>query len=167
MARFVVLDLAEQRVLLVDDAGFGCGTVLAWSFVVVIARSVRHPHSYPDRAGTIHPGDPARRGGNRPPTISAGAQGVDAGVARWAGRPDWARTPEPHPITRQGRIHRRSGVLWSDTEPIRRGVRPGTLEQHAVSLADTHMVVDRSHRVVSIVERLDDNARACCETTRR
>ena len=66
-------------------------------------------------------------------------------------------------MTRRSRLGRprQREARWSDTEPIRAEVfGPERFEQHAVSLADAHMVVDRFHRVVSIVERLDDNAGA-------
>ena len=69
--------------------------------------------------------------------------------------------------TFDGWLTRRSVAPWDDTEPIRAEV-VGTerFEQHAVSLADSHMVVDRSLTVVSIVDRLDDNAAALLQDYR-
>ena len=62
---------------------------------------------------------------------------------------------------------RRSAAPWDDTEPIRAEVfGRERFEQHAVSLADSHMVVDRSLKVVSIVDRLDDNAAALLQDYR-
>ena len=66
-----------------------------------------------------------------------------------------------------GWLTRRSVAPWDDTEPIRAEVfGRERFEQHAVSLADSHMVVVRSLKVVSIVERLDDNASALLQDDR-
>ena len=66
-----------------------------------------------------------------------------------------------------GWLTRRSAAPWDDTEPIRAEVfGRERFEQHAVSLADSHMVVDRSLKVVSIVDRLDDNAAALLQDYR-
>ena len=69
--------------------------------------------------------------------------------------------------TTGGWLTRRSVAPWDDTEPIRAEVfGRERFEQHAVSLADSHMVVDRTLKVVSIVERLDDNASALLQDYR-
>ena len=66
-----------------------------------------------------------------------------------------------------GWLARRSVAPWDDTEPIRAEVFDRErFEQPAVALANSHMVVDRSLKVVSIVDRLDDNAAALLQDYR-